>query len=334
MGLPPRSLIFVSKPDAPQEGTLVPTPDHGPLDRHPAAVYLASLSPGSRRTMRGALRTIAWILMGEADELRMPWHLVDYAHATIVRTKLAETLAPATANRMLAALRGVLKNAFKLGLVSADHYARAAMIEPVRGSRVPKGRSLSSGELRALFEVCDPATAGGARNGALLGLLYGGGLRRAEVVGLDLDNFDRETNVLIIKGKGNKERKGFVTNGCLDALEAWLAFRGSEPGPLLFPVRKGGVIQRRRMSDGAVAEVVGRLAATAKIATFSAHDCRRTFVGDLLDGGADIVTVQQLSGHASPATTSKYDRRGDRTKQKAAELLHVPFGKPHALGAR
>ena len=322
-----RSGIFESYPVEPQEAALVTVTEHDPLERHPAAVYLASLSPGSRRTMRGALRTIARILTGVADELQMPWHLVGYAHATIIRTTLAEKFAPATANRMLAAFRGALKAAFKLGLINADHYTRAALIEPVRGSRIVKGRSLSSGELRALFEVCDPMTTSGARNAALLGLLYGGGLRRAEVVAINLSDFDRDTGAITIKGKGNKERKGYVTNGSLEALEAWLTFRGVELGPLFLPVNKSDTIVRRRMSDQAVAELVRRLAKKAKIARFSPHDMRRTFVGDLLDGGADIATVQQLAGHASPVTTARYDRRGDRVKKKATELLHVPVTK-------
>ena len=80
-----------------------------PLDRHPVAVYLAGLALGSRRTQRAALRTIASLVSPAATELTLPWHLLDYAHTSAIRAKLAERFAPATANRMLAAMRGVLR---------------------------------------------------------------------------------------------------------------------------------------------------------------------------------------------------------------------------------
>jgi site-specific recombinase XerD len=275
--------------------------------------------------MRAALRVIAVFVAPHHDEVTFPWESLDYAHTSAIRARLAGRFAPATSNRMLAALRGTLQSAFKLGMISADQMTRACSVEPVRGVRLPAGRALSKGELAALFDVCDPATAGGARDAALLGLLYGGGLRRAEVVALDIGDFAPEGGGLTIKGKGNKERRGFVTNGSLEALEAWLAFRGGEIGPLFMPVLKNDRIARRRMTDQAVAELLRRLAAKAKVARFSPHDMRRTFIGDLLDGGADLVTVQALAGHASPTTTARYDRRGDRAKKKASELLHVPF---------
>src|SRR5205823_2618502 len=118
-------------------------------------VYLASLAPGSRRTMRCALDTIAVILTdGRRDARSLDWSCLRFEHVAAVRAALAERYSPAGANKMLAALRGVLRAAWRLGFMSADDYQRAAEVEAVRGSTLPAGRALSSGELRALFRAC------------------------------------------------------------------------------------------------------------------------------------------------------------------------------------
>jgi integrase len=275
--------------------------------------------------MRTALRTIASLLRPGSDELSLPWHLLDFAHTSAIRSHLAERFAPATGNRMLAAMRGVLRAAFRLGLLSADQMTRACAVEPVRGLRLPKGRALSAGELRALFETCDSRSPTGARNAAVLGVLYGAGLRRAELCALEVAHYNPESGRLVVNGKGRKQRSLFVPEGSRQALAAWLSVRGIEPGPLFHPLSKGGTVQRRRMTPGAVAQIAERLARRAKVAAFSPHDMRRTCIGDKLDKGVDICTVQAEAGHASPMTTSSYDRRGDRAKQRSAELLHVPF---------
>jgi hypothetical protein len=128
-----------------------------PLDRHPVTVYLAGLAAGSRPTKRTALRVIADLLSPGADELSVPWWALDFAHTTAIR--IAERYAPSTANRMLAALRRVLRAAFRLGLMTSERMTGATAIEPVRGARVPRGRALSAGELRVLFEICTDAAS-------------------------------------------------------------------------------------------------------------------------------------------------------------------------------
>src|SRR5215831_9019042 len=222
-----------------------------PADRHPAAVYVARLAPGSRRTMRQALDAVAGIVTGgQATAATLDWSRLRYQHTQAVRTALAARYAPATTNKMLAALRGVLREAWRLGYVTAEEYHRATDLPAVRGSTLPRGRALTAGELRAFFgavaEDARPATR--ARDAALLAVLYGAGVRRAEAVALDVADYDPESGALTIRrGKGNKARVMYATNGAREALAAWLAVRGTEPGPLFTPVDKAGRIVLRRL---------------------------------------------------------------------------------------
>jgi site-specific recombinase XerD len=316
-------------------GALVPI-DH-PLvlrvqverDRHPAAVYLARLAPGSRRTMRAALHTIAGVLSsGALDAQSIDWSGVRYQHTAALRSHLAEKYAPATANKMLSALRGVLQEAWKLGHMEAEVYHRAAHVGTVRGTSLQKGRALHAGELRSLFQVCaDDQGPAGVRDAALLAVLYGVGLRRAEVVALELPDWDPVGRSLSVRrGKGRKARVTYPPPGAEAALTVWVALRGAlEVSALFVPIRKNGVLEGRAMTDQTVLNVLQKRARQAGVKAFSPHDLRRTFISDLLDIGADIATVQSLAGHANVQTTARYDRRGEATRRRAAEMLHVPY---------
>ena len=296
-----------------------------PADRHPAAVYLARLAPGSRRAMGRALEHLASLASPGSTMEHLPWHLLRYQHTQALRARLVEAgFAPATVNRHLAALRGVMREAWQLGLMPTDDYHRAVAVKGARGTRLLRGRALDAREVRALFAACDPSRPAGARDAAMLALLYGCGLRRAEVAGLELADVEGGAVAVRVRGKGDRERRVPVPGGARRALLSWLAVRDSLPGSLLRAVR-GRAVLPGGMGAQSVFTSLARLARRAGVTSLSPHDLRRTYVSDLLDAGADLSTVQRLAGHAMVTTTARYDRRGDAAAERTADLLRVPY---------
>ena len=260
--------------DAPGDEATLDTP-LSPASQHPVVVYLAGLAPGSRRAMRDALRIIAALASGGTHtELSFPWSELRYQHTAAIRAALQERYAPATTNKMLSALRRVLKEAQRLGQLSNDEYAAAVDFRPVHGERpaAAAGRALARGELRALLDACaeDPSAAG-ARDAAIIALGYACGLRRAELVALDLTSYDRTTGTLTIHGKRHKIRALPLEAGAREALDDWLLVRGEVPGPLFVRIRCGGHIGTERLTDQAIYHIEAMRAAQAGVAPGQSH---------------------------------------------------------------
>lgn len=307
-----------------------------PLDHHPAAVYLAGLKPSGRYTQRQALNQVARLLdipemrdenSKEITYLYCPWAELRYQHVVAIRSQLEGKYSAATINKALAAVRGVLFAAKHLKQISAEDYQDAREVKGITNHTLPAGRELATGEIAALMSSCDnDSTVAGVRDGAIIAVAYSAGLRRHELAGLDLADYDSTTGKLIVRhGKGGKERTAYLVNGAAQAMRDWLGLRGSNEGALFQPVNKAGCIIPRRITPQTIYNLLGKRGRQDGVKSFSPHDLRRSFVSDLLDAGADISTISRMAGHASVITTARYDRRPEAAKQKAAGLLHVPY---------
>lgn len=338
-----------------------------PPDQNPAAVYIASLPADTgKRTQTHALRVIARILGADPNSLN--WGALRHQHTTAIRTRIAKTYSPATANKILSALRQTLKQAWLLGQMPAEEYTRAIKLEPVTGETRRAGRELSRAEILALINACQAdelkddqgkktgvTSPAGTRDAAIIALMYAAGLRRDEVVKLNVDHYDPDSGSLILTGKRDKQRTAYIMNGAAAALHDWLAVRGDQPGPLFVEVSKGGKVLVERqsmvvkpfrkiggvevpnkkagktiyrggeMTSQAIYNMLAKRAQEAGIKNFSPHDMRRSFISHLLDKGADIATVSKMAGHANIQTTARYDHRSEEAKQKTAQLLDVPY---------
>jgi hypothetical protein len=122
--------------------------------KHPVTAYLNSLSPSSRRPQLSALDWIARHATQLYTAETMPWHRLRRPHVLKISALLGQLYQPATANLMLSALRGVLRECWQAQLISGEDNQAATTIPAIRGESEPRGRNLSAGELRSLFQAC------------------------------------------------------------------------------------------------------------------------------------------------------------------------------------
>jgi site-specific recombinase XerD len=261
----------------------------------------ASLGEATRRAYASDLRHFtAWLEQRGTDldgvDVRV---LADYA-AELGRARSG--LAPATIARRLAAVRSFLRSAL------GPERVPDAALAPRRARRLPDAPKLA--EVDAILDQLDGGSPLALRNRALFELVYSAGLRSAEAVGLDLADVDFEQETVRVLGKGGKER--IVPLGEEAALR------------LVHYLREGRPRLARGACDAVFLSSRGRRLDTSTLRRLLPHPhrLRHAFATHLLEGGADLRTIQELLGHASLSTTQVYSHVDGRRLRKVYDHAH------------
>jgi integrase/recombinase XerD len=234
----------------------------------------------------------------------------------------AAGLSPATLGRRVAAIRSFFRHQTLLGARTDNPAAELDL--PRRRRTLP--RTLSPAEAERLMEAASGTTPRALRDRALLELLYGAGLRVSEAVGLQKASVDLEARLVRCVGKGSKERVVPIGRQAVVALRRYLArgrpFLDSRHRPELFLNARGGGLTR-----AGVFLILRRLAGKAGLEPERVHPhlLRHSFATHLLEGGADLRSVQEMLGHADLATTELYTHVSDRRRRELYFQAH-----PHA----
>lgn len=281
------------------------------------------LSPATARAYRSDLAD----LTASAGDL--PLGLIDLEH---LREWLWQATqrgdARATIARRTAAARSFFAWATEHSLIDADPSLR--LVAPKRGRTLPKvATAVTMTEmLDALAATASDGDPIDLRDHAVLELLYAAALRVSELCGLDIDDLDRDRATARVIGKGSKERVVPFGAPAARALDAYLA-RGRPtllarrddaalpPGPALFLGARGG-----RLGTRAAYDLVARRLGPAVGGTVGPHALRHSGATHLLDGGADLRTVQEMLGHASLGTTQIYTHVSSERLAATYRLAH------------
>ena len=223
---------------------------------------------------------------------------------------LADKLSSSTINLRLSPIRKLARETADNGVLEQ---ATAAAIERVpgvekRGNRV--GNWLMKEQANSLLNAPDPKTLTGLRDRAILALLLGCGLRRAELLGINFEDLQQREGRWVLpdmEGKGGRVRTVTVPAGVKTRIDAWLAASGITEDRLFRPVSKAGELAGTEIRDEkAVWRLVMRYAKASGLGKLAPHDLRRTCAKLCRKAGGDLEQIQLLLGHASIQTTERY----------------------------
>jgi len=299
--------------------------------RNPLTLYLTRLAPSSQLTMRYVLQDAADRLGFEDINLEdIDWHLLQPEHVIALVAALREDgYAPNTSSLYVNAVRGVMNEAWRLSLISQEHLLRMRTVKPAPGTRLGQGRNLRRTLIREMMEVCaaDPRPQG-LRDAAVIGILYGSGMRKSESVNLDLAQINVEERSLRVIGKGNKELIKYAPQWAFAKLQAWLAFRreqlkeGEQDDSFLFNrIRRGSHITRERITKHAIYYIARQRGEQVGVKIMP-HDFRRSFITRVIKEH-DLSIAQKLAHHTNIQTTASYDVRDDNERRRAVDRFDL-----------
>ncbi|WIY81595.1 tyrosine recombinase XerC [Propionimicrobium sp. PCR01-08-3] len=232
-------------------------------------------------------------------------------------------LAAASLQRRSGAARVFFRWARRQGLVDED--PASGLKSPKVPKRLPE--TLTQADVRELMDAivaaaADDASPAGVRNVAILEVLYGSGIRVSELCGLDLGDFDRARSVIRVLGKGNKQRSVPLGDPADRAVDAWLGRRAewatADSGQAAFLGRQGG-----RLDPRVARRIVHQaMHAIPQAPDIGPHGLRHAMATHLLEGGADLRSVQEMLGHASLATTQIYTHVSNERLRQAFRQAH------------
>jgi site-specific recombinase XerD len=213
-------------------------------------------------------------------------------------------------------------------------YLKETPFRSLRNVRLPQKivQPYSPDDIARLLACCDPSTSIGARDRAIILTLLDTGIRCSELVQLTLDDINLEEGRLrILHGKGNKQRVAPFAARCRKAIEAYLGFRGTRPGPL-FCASSGARYLRPRvpLQANGLKQMLRRLGRETGIAKVHAHRFRHTFATWAIEQDARELDVQYLLGHSSPNMTRRY---ASSYNSEQAARRHFSFSPAQRLEA-
>lgn len=296
--------------------------DAGSEARLIALVLDGVTSAHSRRSYRTGLAAFFAFVRASEPAPVFNRALVQRYRASLV----ASRRSPATLNLRLSPVRKLAREMSDNGLLDP---ATAAAIDRVpgierRGTRV--GNWLVKDQANALLNAPDPRTLAGLRDRAILALLLGCGLRRAELLRLDVGGLQQREGRWVLPdmaGKGNRIRTVTVPAGVKARIDLWLEAAGIVSGRIFRPVNKAGVLAGDAIRDEkAVWRLVMRYAAQTELGKLAPHDLRRTCAKLCRKAGGELEQIQLLLGHASIQTTERYLG----TEQALADAVNDAIG--------